>query len=183
MGAMVVSCGLLTSTPVGAFPQFTPEGSFKMHCLTVSCKSSCGKLEPELEPENTGFGPVTTIARAPRATAAATAAATAPRASRRRHRRRRHSALPIVVAVVENNAPPAPRCRSIDRSRVPIRSVVASRRAKRGTHTATDAGATTRVAHSRRRRVAHSRRRRTESSIGFGSNRNRIGQRSTECVM
>ncbi len=31
MGAMVLSVGSLTLTPVGALPQFTPEGSFEMH--------------------------------------------------------------------------------------------------------------------------------------------------------
>ena len=31
MGAMVLSSWLLTLTPVGALPQFTPVGSFEMH--------------------------------------------------------------------------------------------------------------------------------------------------------
>ena len=105
---------------------------------------------------------MTTIARAPRATTATTTATTAPRASCRIPRlphRRRRSDLPIVVAVVETHAPPAPRCRSIDRSFVRSfarpRFDPSSRRdatrgdARRGTHRATDAEVRTRVAHSR----------------------------------
>jgi len=94
MGAMVLSSGLLTVASAGALPQLKPERSFERHRLTVSTKSCGGKPEVCGKPVNTGFGPVMTLARAPRAAAAATAAATAtaaaPRASRhRRHRRRR----------------------------------------------------------------------------------------------